>query len=51
MDRTLYEITLPNGRKLMLWFIGRQLEEIFKAYNIPYKVIKDKNKRTETNEN
>jgi hypothetical protein len=47
MDRTLYEIALPNGRKLMLWFIGRQLEEILKAYNIPYKVIKDKKNKRE----
>lgn len=47
MDRTLYEITLPNGRKLILWFIGKQLEEIFKVYNIPYKVIKDKKNKRE----
>lgn len=47
MNRTLYEITLPNGKKLILWFIGRQLEEIFKTYNIPYKVIKDKKNKRE----
>jgi hypothetical protein len=47
MNKTLYEITLPNGRKIILWFIGRQLGEILKAYNIPYKVIKDKKNKRE----
>ena len=35
-NRTLYIITLKNGKKITLWFIGKQLETILKDYNIPY---------------
>ena len=41
--KKMYKIKLPNKRKpIRLWFIGPQLEEILKAYNIEYKVEKSK---------
>ena len=39
-NKKLYEITLPDGKKIKLWFIGKQLELLLKAYNIPYKIVK-----------
>lgn len=38
--RKTYEITLPNKTKVLVWFEGKQLEEILKGYNIPYKIVK-----------
>ena len=35
-----YEITLPNKKKIRLWFIGKQLELLLDDYNIPYKKVK-----------
>lgn len=35
-----FKIKLPNGKETMLWFSGSQLEEVLKAYNIPYKRLK-----------
>ena len=37
-----YEIVLPDKKKIRLWFIGKQLEVLLKAYNIPYKEVKNK---------
>lgn len=37
MNKEIYEITLPNKKKIKLWFKGKELEEILEAYNIPYK--------------
>ena len=37
-NKKMYEITLPDGKKVGFWFIGKQLELILKAYNIPYKI-------------
>ena len=34
--KTTYIITLKNGKKIHLWFVGPQLEKILKDYNIPY---------------
>lgn len=39
-NKKMYEIELPNGKKIKLWFIGKQLEELLKAYKIPYKIVK-----------
>ena len=39
-NKKQYEIELPNGKKVKLWFLGKQLEVILKAYNIPYKIVK-----------
>ena len=39
-NKKMYEIELPSGKKIKLWFIGKQLEELLKAYNIPYKIVK-----------
>lgn len=36
-NKNMYTITLPDGKKIKLWFIGTQLETILKAYNIPFK--------------
>jgi hypothetical protein len=36
--KTLYEITLKDGKKIVLWFMGKSLEKILKDYNIPYKI-------------
>lgn len=37
MNKEIYEITLPNKKKIKLWFRGKDLEKILEAYNIPYK--------------
>lgn len=39
-NKVIYEIKMPDGKKIKLWFIGKQLELLLKAYNIPYKVVK-----------
>lgn len=39
-NKITYEIELPNDKKVKLWFLGKQLEVILKAYNIPYKIRK-----------
>jgi len=39
-NKKMYEIELPNGKNIKLWFIGKQLELLLNAYNIPYKVVK-----------
>ena len=39
-NEKMYEIIMPNGKKIKLWFIGKQLEEILKAYHIPYWIVK-----------
>ena len=36
----VYEIIMPDGKKIRLWFIGKQLEELLKVYNIPFKIKK-----------
>lgn len=42
-NKKQYEIELPDGKKVKgVWFIGKQLEVILKAYNIPYKIVKEK---------
>jgi len=40
----VYVVTLPNNKKIKVWFIGPHLEVIFKAYNIPYEKLNDKRK-------
>jgi len=40
--KKFYEIELPDGKKINLWFIGKQLELLLKEYNIPYKIKKIK---------
>lgn len=39
-ERRKYEIILPDGEIIKIWFIGRMLEKILDAYNIKYKVKK-----------
>lgn len=39
-NRTIYEVTLPDKKVVAIWFKGKQLEEILKQYNIPYKKVK-----------
>jgi len=39
-EEKTYEIEIPDGKKIKLWFIGKQLEILLKAYNIPYKIVK-----------
>lgn len=39
-NKKTYEIELPDGKKLKIWFIGPQLEVLLKAYKIPYKIVK-----------
>lgn len=40
-NKKQYEIELPDGKIVKgVWFIGKQLEVILKAYNIPYKIVK-----------
>lgn len=34
-----YIIKLPNGEKLLLWFIGDKLEVLMDAYNIEYEKV------------
>ena len=34
-----YEVKLPDGKKIRVWFIGDTLTKIFNAYNIKYKII------------
>lgn len=40
--RKTYEITLPDKKKVLVWFEGKQLEEILNSYNIPYKIVRCK---------
>lgn len=40
--RKTYEITLPDKKKVLVWFEGKQLEEILNGYNIPYKIVRCK---------
>ena len=35
-----YKVYLKNGKMIMIWFIGEQLEKIFKDYNVKYERIK-----------
>lgn len=42
--KTTYEIYLPDNKKIRIWFMGKQLEELLKAYNIKYKVISHENR-------
>ena len=37
--RSEYIVTLPSGEKMKIYFYGKVLERILKAYNIPYKKI------------
>ena len=37
-----YEITLKDGKKIRLWFIGPTLKKVLDDYNIPYKIVKGK---------
>lgn len=39
-NKKVYEITLPDKKKIKLWFIGTYLETVLNAYNIPYKIRK-----------
>ena len=39
-NKKQYEIVLPDGKKLRIWFIGSQLELLLDSYKIPYKRIK-----------
>lgn len=39
-NKQVYIITLKNGKTKKIWFLGNQLEEILKDYNIPYKKVK-----------
>jgi len=49
-NKKQYEIELPNGKIIKgVWFIGKQLEVILKAYNIPYKIIDRKKDSNENN--
>ncbi len=43
-DYKLYKITLKNGKIIKFWSIGKELEKIFKDYNVPYEVYKDNKK-------
>lgn len=36
LNKYLYTVELPDGSKIIFWFIGKQLEVILKAYNIKY---------------
>lgn len=38
--KQIYIITLPDGKKIEIWFIGSVLEKVLNAYNIPYKIRK-----------
>lgn len=33
-----YEITLPNGEKVYVYFIGPQLKKVLDAYKVNYKI-------------
>ena len=35
-----YEITLKNGKKIKLWFIGDTLKKVLDDYKIPYEIVK-----------
>lgn len=37
--KKIYEIILPDKKKIRIWFIGKQLETLLKAYNISYKEV------------
>ena len=39
-NRKTYEIKMPDGKKMKIWFIGPQLELLLKAYNIEYKIVR-----------
>lgn len=39
-----YEITLKDGSKIILWFIGDRLEKLMDEYGIPYKELEDDTK-------
>lgn len=34
-----YTITLKDGKKVVFWFIGTQIEKILKDYNILYNKV------------
>lgn len=36
-----YEITLPNGEKVYVYFIGPQLKKVLDAYKVNYKIKKE----------
>ena len=38
-DTIMYKIEMPDGKQIKLWFIGKTLETILKAYNIPYTIV------------
>lgn len=44
-DYKLYEITLKNGKIIKFWSVGKELERIFKDYNVPYIVHKNNKKK------
>lgn len=33
-----YIITLKNDKKVKIYYIGHQLEEVLESYNIPYEI-------------
>ena len=37
-----YKVYLKDGKMILLWFIGGQLEKIFKDYNVKYEKVKEK---------
>ena len=38
MKKVFYEVTLKDGKKVLLWFMGKELEKILKEYDIPYTI-------------
>ena len=44
MKRYEYIVTLKNGDKMRIFFIGKHLEEIFKDYGVQFKRIWAKRK-------
>ena len=38
----VYDVTLPDGSRVRIWFTGEQIETIFKSYNVKYKKSKYK---------
>lgn len=45
MKKHEYKVTLPDGRKMLIYFIGKQLEIIFRSYGVMFEEIGQKNKR------
>ena len=40
--RQMYEVRMPDGTKIRFWFIGKQLQNVLDAYNVPYKLVKER---------